>query len=132
MQLREHIDTTEYFEEDLKSMIARGKRFAHWTAGKIVQIKKGMGTEKQETKDMMKIFFRLLYKKLFPGGKRVEPSKEEIKRAIAQLKDVGKVAVIAGILLIPLAFDDLSIIGLELLARKFGLTFLPSAMKGLI
>ena len=58
------------------------------------------------------------------------PSEEEVKEAIEQLKDVGRVSFFATISILP--GGALSLIGLEVLAAKCGVknfTFIPSAFR---
>lgn len=116
-------------DEDYKAVLKKAKEFFKWAKDKIKAMRLGLKKEKQETIDMVKIFFRLLKAKLKDTP---TPSKEEIKIAILQLKDVAKVALVAAVLLGPLPGDEPLLIGLELLARHFGVSVFPSAMKGII
>lgn len=95
-------------------------RFARKSRKLIVQGLKGFGQEVEETKDMAKLFFRLLEHKLEMENRKEPPTKEEVKEAIEQLKDLGRLSVFATISIIP--GGGFSLIGLELLARKFGIT----------
>lgn len=108
----------------------RARLFARKTKRSITYIGKGFGQEYDETKDMAKVFFNLLGDKLNLSERKTEPTEEEVKKAIEQLKDVGRLSVFTSISLIP--GGGFSLIGLELLARKFGVknfTFVPSAFR---
>ena len=79
---------------------------------------------------MAQSFFRLLEHKLNLGERKDPPTEEEVKEAIEQLKDIGRFSIFATISIIP--GGGFSLIGLELLARKFGVknfTFVPSAFR---
>lgn len=90
----------------------------------------GVGEEAKETEEMAQSFFRLLGHKLRLNNRDEPPTEEEVKEAIEQLKDVGRFSVFATISIIP--GGGFSLIGLELLAKKFGVknfTFIPSAFR---
>lgn len=89
-----------------------------------------MGTEAKETQEMADSFFRLLAHRLNLNERTDPPSEEEVREAIEQLKDVGRVSFFATISILP--GGALSLIGLEILAAKFGIknfTFIPSAFR---
>lgn len=112
----------------LQSRFAR--RFARNSKKAINYTMDGMGKEAKETKDMAKLFFRMLESKLDLNKRKTPPTKEEVKEAIEQLKDVGRISVFATISILP--GGGFSLVGLELLARKFGIkefTFVPSAFR---
>lgn len=119
-------------DESVKDLLKKGKKFADWAAEKLKAAKEGLKKEKVETKDMLKTFFSLLKRKLGLKDKNAVPTEEEIKAAISQLKDVAKVALVAAVLLGPLPGDEPILIGIELLARKFGLTVFPSALQNIL
>jgi hypothetical protein len=105
--------------------------FARKAKRSITYLNKGFGQEYDETKDMAKVFFNLLEEKLNLGERETKPTEEEVKKAIGQLKDIGRLSVFTSISLIP--GGGFSLIGLEILARKFGIknfTFIPSAFRG--
>ncbi len=108
----------------------RSRKYAEKTR-KLIQITLGgVGQEARETEEMAQSFFRLLSNKLNLKNRKEPPSEEEVKQAIAQLKDVGRLSVFATISIIP--GGGFSLIGLELLARKFGVknfTFVPSSFR---
>ena len=54
--------------------------------------------ESQQTKEMIVVFSDLLHKQL--GGNK-NPTEEDIKEAIEQLKDVGKIATLLPLLILP-------------------------------
>lgn len=90
----------------------------------------GLGNEVGETREMAKSFFKLLESKLDLTHRKEPPTKEEVKAAIEQLKDVGRLSVFTSISIIP--GGGFSLVGLELLARKFGVknfTFVPSSFR---
>jgi copper homeostasis protein CutC len=90
----------------------------------------GMGQEAKETKEMANSFFKLLESKLDLQNRKTPPSQEEVKAAIEQLKDIGRFSVFTTISILP--GGGFSLIGLEILARKFGVksfTFIPSAFR---
>ncbi|MDX1315575.1 MAG: hypothetical protein R3356_08740 [Eudoraea sp.] len=91
---------------------------------------KKMGTEAKETQEMADSFFRLLAHKLKLDERTEPPTEQEVKDAIEQLKDVGRVSFFATISILP--GGALSLIGLEVLAAKCGVknfTFIPSAFR---
>lgn len=90
----------------------------------------GFGQEARETKEMARLFFSLLEKKLRLKERGEPPSKEEVRAAIEQLKDIGRISVFASVSILP--GGGISLIGLELLARKFGVknfTFIPTSFR---
>lgn len=108
----------------------RARLFARKTKRSITYVGKGFGQEYNETKDMAKVFFNLLADKLNLNDRKTIPTEEEVKKAIEQLKDVGRISIFTSISLIP--GGGFSLIGLELLARKFGVknfTFVPSSFR---
>lgn len=106
------------------------RHFASITKKGIDKMLKASGAEARETKKMAQLFFRLLESKLDLKNRKEPPSAEEVKEAIEQLKDVGRISVFATISIIP--GGGFSLIGLELLARRFGVkgfTFVPSSFR---
>ena len=104
--------------------------FANRSKKAIDNVMHGLGNEVDETREMAKSFFKLLESKLGLSQRKEPPSKEEVKAAIEQLKDVGRLSVFTSISIIP--GGGFSLIGLELLARKFGIknfTFVPSSFR---
>lgn len=90
----------------------------------------GLGQEASETREMARLFFRLLAHKLRLDERDEPPTKEEVKEAIEQLKDIGRISVFASVSILP--GGGVSLIGLELLARKFGIknfTFVPTSFR---
>lgn len=90
----------------------------------------GIGKEARETEEMARLFFRLLEQKLELKERDEPPTEEEVKAAIEQLKDIGRLSVFATVSILP--GGGISLIGLELLARRFGIknfTFIPSSFR---
>jgi len=88
------------------------------------------GTEARETQVMAASFFKLLEHKLNLNNRTDPPTEEEVREAIEQLKDVGRVSFFATVSILP--GGAVSLIGLEMLAAKFGLknfTIIPSAFR---
>ncbi len=89
-----------------------------------------VGEEAGETEEMARSFFKLLEAKLDLSGRKVPPTEEEVKAAIEQLKDVGRFSIFTTLVILP--GGVISLVGLELLARKFGIkTFnlIPSSFR---
>ena len=64
------------------------------------------------------------------SNRKEPPSEEEVKAAIEQLKDIGRISVFATVSILP--GGGFSLIGLELLARKYGIknfTLVPSSFR---
>jgi len=90
----------------------------------------GVGEEARETEEMAQAFFRMLEHKLKLNTRTESPTEEEVREAIEQLKDVGRFSVFATVSILP--GGGISLIGLELLAKKFGIrnfTFIPSSFR---
>jgi len=107
-----------------------GKRFAEKTKKTLESGMVKMGNEARQTREMAHSFFRLLAYKLKLGERNDPPSAEEVKEAVEQLKDVGRVSFFATFSILP--GGAVSLIGLEMLARKFGVknfTFVPSSFR---
>ncbi len=90
---------------------------------------KGIDQEAVETREMAHSFFRFLEHKLRLQERTDPPSKEEVKAAVEQLKDVGRFSVFVTAVILP--GGVISLVGLELLARKYGInfSFIPSAFR---
>lgn len=89
----------------------------------------GVDKEAEETREMASSFFRLLEHKLNLNERTDPPSKEEIREAIEQLKDVGRYSVFITAVILP--GGVISLVGLELLAKKYGInfSFIPTAFR---
>jgi len=112
----------------------RSRRFAMKYADKTSKlIKEGVtafGKEAEETEQMALSFFKLLEAKLDLSGRKEPPSEEEVKAAIEQLKDVGRFSFFTTMVILP--GGVVSLLGLELLARKFGIkgfNLIPSSFR---
>jgi len=94
-------------EEEIKLTLSKYRSF----------IKK----ETEQTSDMLVIFRDLLHKQL--GGNK-NPSEEDIKEAITQLKDVGKIAALIPLVLLPGSVLTIPI--LVKLGQRYNIDILPS------
>ncbi|MFW5945213.1 MAG: hypothetical protein ACOCTU_08140 [Bacteroidota bacterium] len=124
----------QYAEKEGKKREEERIDFAHRFASRakysVEEFLEGMGEEYNETIEMSRFFFKLLEKKLQLRERETPPSKEEVKKAIEQLKDIGRVGIFASVSILP--GGGLSLLGLEILARKFGIknfTFIPSSFR---
>jgi len=109
---------------------AMAEEFAQKAKASIETFTQNIKQESDETTVMAESFFRLLSNKLNLDSREEPPSPEEVRRALEQLKDVGRVGIFATISLIP--GGAFSLIGLEILARKFGIddfTLIPSSFQ---
>ena len=91
---------------------------------------KAVGQEAEETETMARSFFKMLEAKLDLSGRTEPPSEEEVKAAIEQLKDVGRFSIFATLVILP--GGVISLVGLEILARKFGIkgfNLVPSSFQ---
>ena len=105
-------------------------KFARKTKKALSKTMDATSEEAQETKEMAKLFFKLLESKLDLSNRKEPPTPEEVKVAIEQLKDVGRFSVFATVSILPAG--GIGLIGLEILARKMGVknfTFVPSAFR---
>ena len=113
---------------------SRSHRFAKKYAAKtnhlINEGVQAVGQEAGETEQMARSFFKMLEAKLDLSGRTDPPSEEEVKAAIEQLKDVGRFSVFATLVILPGGI--VSLVGLELLARRFGIkgfNLVPSSFR---
>lgn len=113
---------------------SRSHRFARKYASKTNELIregiKAMGEEADETEKMARSFFRMLEAKLDLSGRTEPPTEEEVRAAIEQLKDVGRFSVFATLVILP--GGVVSLVGLEMLARKFGIrgfNLVPSSFR---
>jgi hypothetical protein len=108
----------------------KARKYADSAKKMIDKTVEGVGEEARETEEMAQAFFRMLEHKLKLNDRTVPPTEEEVREAIEQLKDVGRFSIFATISIIP--GGGFSLIGLELLARKFGIknfTIVPSSFR---
>jgi hypothetical protein len=106
------------------------KKYASKTSELINEGVKAVGEEAEETEQMARSFFRMLEAKLDLSGRTEPPSEEEVKAAIEQLKDVGRFSIFTTLVILP--GGVVSLLGLELLARKFGIkgfNLIPSSFR---
>jgi hypothetical protein len=113
---------------------SRSHRFAKKYAAKTSQlIREGvqaLGEEAGQTEQMARSFFRMLEAKLDLSGRTEPPTEEEVRAAIEQLKDVGRFSIFTTLVILP--GGVVSLLGLELLARKFGIkgfNLIPSSFR---
>jgi len=106
-----------------------GKEFADKTKQAIESGMRKIGGEARETREMARAFFRLLESRLDMENRTEPPTEEELREAIEQLKDVGRFSVFTTAIILP--GGAISLLGMEMLARKFGLkvTFIPSSFR---
>lgn len=106
------------------------KKYAATAKQHITEGVKAVGQEAEETEVMARSFFKMLEAKLDLSKRTEPPSEEEVKAAIEQLKDVGRFSIFATLVILP--GGVVSLVGLELLARKFGIkgfNLVPSSFK---
>jgi len=123
-------DFTEPQHKKEEENVGFAHRFADGAKKSLEGFLQGMGEEYDETVDMAKYFYHYLEEKLNLKERETPPSKEEVKKAIEQLKDMGRIGVFTSISIIP--GGGLSLLGLELLARKMGIknfSFIPSSFR---
>ncbi|HEC44670.1 MAG TPA: hypothetical protein ENI20_17785 [Bacteroides sp.] len=104
-------------------------KYAIRARGFIDKAMKGIDKEAGETREMASSFFRLLEHKLDLNERSDPPTKEEVKAAVEQLKDVGRYSVFITAVVLP--GGVVSLVGLEMLARNYGIkfSFIPSAFR---
>ncbi|MCP4311182.1 MAG: hypothetical protein GY790_07975 [Bacteroidetes bacterium] len=115
--------------QDSKSYLF-ARRYASKTKDLLNEGIRLVGEEAEETEQMAKSFFRMLDAKLDLSGRTEPPTEEEVKAAIEQLKDVGRFSIFATLVILPGGI--VSMVGLELLARKFGIkgfNLVPSSFR---
>lgn len=106
------------------------KKYAVKTNELISEGVKAVGQEADETEQMARSFFKMLEAKLDLSGRTDPPTEEEVKTAIEQLKDMGRFSIFATLVILP--GGVVSLLGLELLARRFGIkgfNLIPSSFR---
>lgn len=106
------------------------KKYAAKTGDLLSEGVNAVGHEAEETEQMARSFFKMLEAKLDLSGRTDPPSEEEVKAAIEQLKDVGRFSIFATLVILP--GGVVSLLGLELLARRFGIkgfNLIPSSFR---
>jgi hypothetical protein len=119
----EHIDDYKTFESNAP------RRWADIAYSEIKRNANAFKEEGIETGEMAKTFFNMLSVKLNLKDRKDLPTKKEIEEAVQQLGDVGKLSLVGAISILPGGL--LGVLGLEALARKFGIkaSFLPKAFR---
>ena len=124
--------------QDLESLLRKGmspenkvfaRRYAIKAKTHIDGAIRSFDKEAGETREMAATFFRLLEENLNLNDRKDSPTREEVRAAVEQLKDVGRFSVFATAVILP--GGVLSLIGLELLAKRYGIqfSFIPSAFR---
>jgi hypothetical protein len=106
------------------------RKYAKKTSTLITEGLKAVGQEAGETEIMARSFFKMLEAKLDLSGRTDPPTEEEVKAAIEQLKDVGRFSIFATLVILP--GGVVSLVGLEILARRFGIkgfNLVPSSFR---
>jgi hypothetical protein len=106
-----------------------GNKYARKAKHFIDRTMRGIDKEAEETREMAVSFFKLLEHKLRLNERTDPPSKEEVREAVEQLKDVGRYSIFITAVILP--GGVISLVGLEILARKYGINFsmIPSAFR---
>jgi hypothetical protein len=126
----DYLGNPEYGKPPNKKQLKAAKRFANWAKKAIELAVDGMNKEADETREMGIAFFRMLNQKLRLNERNDPPTEEEVREALEQLKDIGRISVFASASILP--GGAVSLLGLELLARKFGITnftLIPSSFQ---
>ncbi len=129
-ELENPIERPEIHENECEENIGFARRFVSSAIKSLQKVRSGMKNEWHETQDMAQSFFKVLEHKLNLNERSEPPSKEEVKKALEQLVDVGRFSFFASVSILP--GGGVSLIGLELLARKFGIknfSFVPSSFR---
>lgn len=124
------IERPEIHENECEENIGFARRFVNSAINSLRKVRSGMKNEWRETQEMAQSFFKVLEHKLNLNERSEPPSKEEVKKALEQLVDVGRFSFFASVSILP--GGGVSLIGLELLARKFGVknfSFVPSSFR---
>ncbi len=124
------IEKLELQENECEENVGFARRFVSSAINSLQKVRSGMKNEWRETQEMADSFFKVLEHKLNLNERNEPPSKEEVKKALEQLLDVGRFSFFASISILP--GGGVSLIGLELLARKFGVknfSFVPSSFR---
>jgi len=87
----------------------------------LIKYRAFISRESSQTKDMLVVFSDLLQKQL--GGNQ-NPTEEDIKEAVKQLKDVGKITALIPLVLLPGSVLTIPI--LVKLGKKYNIDILPS------
>ena len=126
----DYYENPEYGQKPDRKQLKAARIFAKWAKKSIDKAVEGMNKEADEIREMGIAFFRMLNQKLHLNERDDPPTEEEVKEAIEQLKDVGRLSVFASVSILP--GGAVTLLGLELLARKFGITnftLVPSSFR---
>lgn len=117
-------------EDQSSAVYQAAQKSAHAIWQSIQYLREGVTRETSETQQMGQTFFRLLSEKLQLGQRTDPPSPEEVRQALHQLQDVGKLTFFVSFSLLP--GGGALLIALEILARKMGISwfsFVPSSFQ---
>ena len=124
------IERLELQDNETEEHVGFARRFVRSVINSLQKVRSGMENEWHETQEMAELFFKMLEQKLNLKERSEPPSKEEVKKALEQLMDVGRFSFFASVSILP--GGGVSLIGLELLARKFGIknfSLVPSSFR---
>ncbi len=126
----EYRNNPGYGKRPDRRQLKSARKFANWAKRSIESTIDNMNIEADETREMGIAFFRMLNQKLKLNERADPPTEDEVKKALEQLKDIGRISVFASVSILP--GGAVSLVGLELLARKFGVTnftLIPSSFR---
>jgi len=126
----DYLDQPKYRHFFSKKQLKAARKFADWAKKAADTAIDGMNKEADETREMGISFFRMLNHKLRLNERDEPPTEKEVREAIEQLKDVGRMSIFVSVSILP--GGAVSLIGLEMLARKFGVnnfTLIPSSFR---
>lgn len=107
--------------ESVKDVLKTAKSSAKELLSKLKNSKHHLGVEWKETKEMLSTAVDFIKHKV---SKKARPSDKDIKAAIAQMKDVAKIGVLAPVLVLPGSVP--AVLTIEMIANKLGKSILPS------
>jgi len=111
--------------EDLSDAIRKAKKFMR-------NAPYALATDVELSKDAMDVFVRKFKEILNMDSRDFPPTKEEVRDALQQMKELGKAGFVAVALLGPIPGDEFILLGIELLARRFGYSVLPRSLQMLL
>jgi hypothetical protein len=113
-------------DEDFKGLVARSTLVAGKLKDKVEKTLSGLNYERKETSHMIRTFLMMLKDKL----KHTENvTDEDVQAAVYQLRQVGKLAAIAPLFLMPGGGTTTAV--LYMLGKKFfNISILPKGLEG--
>jgi hypothetical protein len=109
---------------------SRAERFLQAVRASAGKMADGVKQESSQSREMAQTFFRMLSDRLNLESREEPPTPQEVKEAVSQLKDVGRLSFFISFSLLP--GGAALLIALELLARSYGIewfTFVPSSFR---